>query len=331
MLWNDVYVGGTGRFLPPLVDASSLLDNADEHVDPSALELSDYQSFSASPDLTAPQMAARAAAGALRHANCDNADVTMLIYAYFDEQEHLTPACHLQRVLSIPDAISVELGNASNGGAAAIEVAAGHVRIAPSGSAALVTAASRFQSPRWRRWHPALSSFLADGAAAVVLAKDGGFARLISTAHTSAPELEHLATITKDGKSSGPLLLMEENLEPHQATLARGMQDTASQALEEADIKPSDLTRMVVTGLGLAPLSALVLEPLGIPVDRTTWSLQRQLGHVGSCDQLIGLDHVIREESLRPGDTILVFGSGLGFRFTCAVLEITEQSTATTA
>ncbi|MBF6328477.1 3-oxoacyl-[acyl-carrier-protein] synthase III C-terminal domain-containing protein [Nocardia transvalensis] len=173
--------------------------------------------------------------------------------------------------------------------------------------------------------------FLADGAAAVVLTKDGGFARLISTVHRSVPELENLATVTKHGKSSGPILVMEENLEPHQETLGGAMQDIISRALKAAEIKPEDLTRVVITGLGLAPLSALVLEPLGIPVDRTTWSLQRQLGHVGSCDQLLGLDHVIREQSLRPGDSILVFGTGLGFRFTCAVLEITEQATATPA
>jgi 3-oxoacyl-[acyl-carrier-protein] synthase-3 len=326
MLWNDVFVCGSGRFLPPRVDIASIREKSE--VNKKAIELSGFQSFTASPNLTAPRMAARAASAALQHSERDIHDVAMLVYACFDEQDHVAPVCHVQRILGIPGALAFELGAGSNGGATGLVVAASHLRVDPSAVTTLVVAACRYLPPRWERWNPTLNVFMSDGAAAAVLSRDTGFARLVATSHTSATELERLGaplTTTDGARERNPMLVESTGLEPYLTIIQEAVQTAVEQILREAEVKIKDVTKFVITALGLSQLSAIIFEPLGINADRSTWTFARELGHVGPCDQLLGLDHLIREGQLQQGDTILIIGIGLGFRFTCALLEITDS------
>jgi len=327
MLWNDVFVCGSGRFLPSRVDIASAGEKSE--INKKAIELSDFQSFTASPDLTAPRMAARAASAALQHSERDIHDVAMLVYACFDEQDHSAPVCHIQRTLGIPSALAFELGAASNGGATGLVAAASHLRADPSAVTTLVVAAGRYLTPRWERLNPMLNLIIGDGAAAAVLSRDTGFARLVATSHTSAAELETLCaplTTTDGARERKPMLIESTGLGPYLTILQEAVQAAVGQVLREAEVKIKDVTKFVITALGLAQLSAVVFEPLGINADRSTWTFARELGHVGPCDQLLGLDHLIREGQLQQGDTILIIGIGLGFRFTCALLEITDRA-----
>jgi 3-oxoacyl-[acyl-carrier-protein] synthase III len=102
------------------------------------------------------------------------------------------------------------------------------------------------------------------------------------------------------------------------ATVGRVVEDV----LQAAETKMSEVTRVAVTGVGLTQLSAIVLEPLGITAAQTTWQFLREVGHVGACDPLLGVDHLLRDGHLRQGDTVLILGIGLGFRHTCVLMEI---------
>jgi 3-oxoacyl-[acyl-carrier-protein] synthase III len=208
-------------------------------------------------------------------------------------------------------------------------VAASHLRADPSAVTTLVVAAGRYLPPRWERWLPPINVFLSDGAAAAVLSRDTGLARLVATSHISAPDLEILCaplTTTDGTRERKPMFIESTGLGPYLTIIQKAIQATVEQTLREAEVKIKDVTKFVITALGLAQLSAVVFEPLGINADRSTWAFARELGHVGPCDQLLGLDHLIREGQLQQGDTILIIGIGLGFRFTCALLEITDRA-----
>jgi cytochrome P450/3-oxoacyl-[acyl-carrier-protein] synthase III len=323
MIWDDVYIGGTGRYLPPRTLAADAVPDNDTMR--RLLALSDFTSFTQSDDVTEHAMAVRAAIGALRESGLSGADISMAAYAQMDSQDHMAPSCHLQRVLGLSQALVYEVEATSNGGSAALQSAAAHLVADPSATATLVTATSRFRPPRWERWQPTIGIFLSDGAVSAVLNREGGRARLVATANSSATQMEVLATPTipdpKGHRDRTPIEVT--GLAPYLTLMSEALVSAVEQAAKEADVNIADVTRFVVTALGLAQLQVVVLEPLGIDLSRTTWSFQRELGHVGPCDQLLGVDHLLHDETLKPGDTIMVIGLGMGSRFTAALLEIT--------
>jgi 3-oxoacyl-[acyl-carrier-protein] synthase III len=233
----------------------------------------------------------------------------------------------LQRALKIREALAFELGAASDGGAMGLEVAAGLLRADITAKAVLVTAAARFQPPRWsNRW--CFGIVLSDGSAATVLSREKGLARLIASAHSSAPDFETLCAfhVTDREPDVQSMLITKTGLGPYLDDLKEGVANVVEQVLEEAGVKLSDITKFAVTGIGLAQLTEVVLEPLGITLGQTTWPFLRRIGHAGPCDQLLGLDYLLRQGELRQGDMLLVLGMGLGFRYTCLLLEVDEET-----
>ncbi|NUT48351.1 MAG: hypothetical protein HOV94_13730, partial [Saccharothrix sp.] len=324
MIWDDVFIGGTGHYLPPRTRATDAVPDTDTMR--RLLALSDFTSFTRSDDVTEHAMAVRAAIGALRQAGLTGADIAMAAYAQMDHQDHMASSCHLQRVLGLGHALVYEVEATSNGGSAALQSAAAHLVADRSATATLVTATARFLPPRWERWQPTVGIFLADGAASAVLTRDGGRARLVATANSSATQMEVLATPSIPDplghRNRTPIEVT--GLAPYLTLMSEALVGAVEQAAKEANIAVADVTRFVITGLGLAQLQVVVLEPLGIDLDRTTWPFLRELGHVGPCDQLLGVDHLLNDPSMKPGDTIMVIGLGMGSRFTAAVLEVTE-------
>ncbi|MFG1880239.1 ketoacyl-ACP synthase III family protein [Sphaerisporangium sp. NPDC049003] len=292
---------------------------------PASLKLSDWASLTISRDYSAAEMAGMAAVDALKNSGCHAGDIGSLVYAFLDDQEHFAPVCHVQRVLGVPDALAFELGAASNGGATGIVVAAGLLRSDPSAGAAMVTAAGRYQAGRLARWQESLGIFLSDGAAAAVLSREGGHARLISSSHTSASELESLVAVREDLGDGNIMLAQKTGLGPYLPIIRDAGVRTVKQVLEESGVALPEVAKVAVTGVGLAQLSALILEPLGIAESRTTWSFLREVGHVGPSDALQGIDHLLRGGELRGGEKILVIGMGIGFRFTTLLLEVCDQ------
>ncbi|GAA3837614.1 hypothetical protein GCM10022243_00140 [Saccharothrix violaceirubra] len=324
MIWDDVFIAGTGHHLPPRTPATEAVPDTDTMR--RLLALSDFTSFTHSDDVTEHGMAVRAAIGALKQSGLTGADIAMAAYAQMDSQDHMAPSCHLQRVLGLGHALVYEVEATSNGGSAALQAAAAHLVADPSATATLVTATARFRPPRWERWQPTIGIFLADGAASAVLTRDGGRARLLATANGSATQMEVLAVPSipdpQGHRDRTPIEVT--GLAPYLTLMSEALVGAVERAAKEAGVALGDITRFVITGLGLAQLQVVVLEPLGISLDRTTWPFLRELGHVGPCDQLLGVDHLLNHPSTRTGDTIMVIGLGMGSRFTASLLEVTE-------
>ncbi|WP_422120365.1 3-oxoacyl-[acyl-carrier-protein] synthase III C-terminal domain-containing protein [Mycobacterium marinum] len=54
--------------------------------------------------------------------------------------------------------------------------------------------------------------------------------------------------------------------------------------------------------------------------ERTCWSQLRKIEHVGACDQILGLAHLVETSELKPGESVMLIGGG-GGRFTCLAIE----------
>jgi 3-oxoacyl-[acyl-carrier-protein] synthase III len=40
-----------------------------------------------------------------------------------------------------------------------------------------------------------------------------------------------------------------------------------------------------------------------------------------AADQLFGLDYLLRNDKIRPGDLVMLIGEGVGLTFSCAIVE----------
>ena len=314
---GEIYIRETGRFLPPARRVDSI---SEDGATPQNIARVGYQHFTESVDIPATVMAEKAVREALSRSDCAPDAISAVILATFDETEHMAPVCYLQRVLGIPGALAFELGAASNGGAMGLEVGATWLAGTPGADAALVCAAGRYPSPRWGRWNPGL--FMGDGAAAVVLSRSHGIARMVAVRYRSIPDLEVFALGQVD--AGGRLLLsgMDSGFWPHLRTIAAEVKEVVFQLLEENATEISKITAFAITGMGLPTTSLTILDPLDIPLEKTSWPFLRNTGHVGPCDQLLGLDYILHETAVSKGDKILVIGVGLGFRIICILLEV---------
>ncbi|MEU0133908.1 3-oxoacyl-[acyl-carrier-protein] synthase III C-terminal domain-containing protein [Streptomyces sp. NPDC006296] len=331
MLWQDITIAGTGAWVPPIRREQQPRGGPDAGR-PSMAALNGFTSAAVSTDHTATQMAARAGLKALRHADVTGADLSLVVHAHFQDEDHYTPAPYLLRVLGGPDTTGIEVGAASDGGAAALVTAAEHLTARPQAHAALVTAGARFPAGRWG--HVRETGYVAgDAGAAAVLTRRTGFARLAATAQAAEPRLEVLTRAREGHTGTGrPFLAEETGLMPHIDALQRSTRRCVETVLDETGAKPEDIAHVVAIAIGSVVLDmVLAATPLGVRSDGTSWTFGRHLGHAGPSDVLLALDRLSRSGTLRAGQRVLVVSFGLGFRWTTALLEVTRDPAAVPA
>ncbi|MER5771993.1 ketoacyl-ACP synthase III family protein [Streptomyces sp. NPDC001985] len=338
MSFTSLYIAGLGRWLPPAMtveraEAAGLCRRR-------ALWRTEFASVCVSPGDSGPRMAARAARAALRQSGSAPADIGLVLHAavYYQGHDVWAAASAVQREAVGGTCPAVEVRQMSNGGMAALELAAGVLRGDPGRGQALVTTGDRFCAPGFDRWHSDAGTAYGDGGTAVVLSRHGGFARVRSLVSHADPGLEGMHR-GDDPVGGVPFAVRSPvDLEPPRrdftarlgldAVLARidaGQREAFKRALSEAGVEQRDVDWFVLPHLGRPRLNAHFLTPLGIDPERTTWSWGRHVGHLGAGDQIAGLGELLDSGALRPGQLCLLAGVGGGFTWSCAVVEILRR------
>ncbi|MER7878152.1 3-oxoacyl-[acyl-carrier-protein] synthase III C-terminal domain-containing protein [Streptomyces solisilvae] len=325
MLWQDITIAGTGAWVPPIRPEHKPRGGPGTG-QPSILALNGFTSAAVSKDNTATQMAARAGLKALRHADVASSDLSLLVHAGFQDGDHYTPTAYLMRVLGGKDTAGVEVGAASDGGAAALVAAAEHLTARPDAKATLVTTGVRFPDERWG-YSREMGYVAGDAGAAAVLTRGTGFARLVATAHVTEPQLE-AQTRAREGYTGAArrFPVEETGFMPYIDVLQRATHRCIETVLDEAAVKPADIAHVVPIAIGSVVLDMLLTgSPLGLRADDTSWTYGRHIGHAGPSDVLLALDRTFRSGTLRAGERVLVLSFGVGFRWTTALLEVTRD------
>ncbi|KAA1026567.1 hypothetical protein FVA95_14770 [Pseudonocardia sp. EV170527-09] len=329
MLWSDVNIAGSGSWIPPIRPRAGARPDT-----PSAADANGFGSAAVATGDTAVGMAARAALKALRHAGAVGSDLSLLVHASFQDVDHYTPSPYLLRALGTTVATGMEIGAASDGGAAALVTAAEHLTARPDARAAMVTAGSRFPAERWDFVHE-IGYLAGDAGGAAVLTRAPGRARLVATAHAAVPRLEEMSRAAAGvaGGATGRRMAVEETgLAPHVTSLQEATRSCVEQVLDEAGLGPADVAHIAVVAIGSAVLDVLLSgPPLHARAAGTSWTFGRHVAHAGPCDLLLAVDRLLRGGTVVPGDRVLVVSFGLGFRWTAAVLEITAPVPGRTA
>jgi 3-oxoacyl-[acyl-carrier-protein] synthase-3 len=336
MLFNDIYVAGVASWLPPREPVGQ------GRYKPEEQDTHAYESASVGgADDAPPDMAVRAGRLALTRSGIDPAEVSLLLHAsvWYQGLDMWSPSAYIQHALLGENrtATAIDLNQQCAGGVAAMGLAADHLVADPGRRAAIVTSAERYTLPAIDRWRiEAPNIIYGDGAGAIVLARDRGFARLLAVRSVADTTLEPInrgdsVFLPFSPASEGPLdmdgrgeaFLRQMELQEVLARFKRGHADAVLGLIDEAGLTISDVSRFIFPNAGLHMVTTLVNQ-FGVDVSQTAWDLGRTTGHVGAADQITGLTYLIEQGKLSVGERVVLMGVGYGFFWASALVECVE-------
>lgn len=333
MRFERLFIAGHGVWLPPALPTERAVD--DHLWDLSSARRSKIASVRvAAPgrDQAPPRMAARAATQALARSGLGSADIDLLLHATVHAQgrDLWNPAAYVQREVLCNRCPAIEVRQLSNGGMAALELAAGYLNGSRPGAGALLTAADRFSGPGFDRWQRDPGAVYSDGGAALVLSTVEGYARVVSVATFGDTDIEGFDPSEGLGPTYGvddgnARFIGQFGLSTWLGRRGDGLGVVLRQVLSDAGVELSDVDWFVLPNLGHGLLDEGCFQPYGIDAARSTWEFGRTVGHLGAADQFAGLDHLVESGRAQVGDRVLLVGAGGGFTWSAAVVEVLRE------
>ncbi|MFD2353986.1 ketoacyl-ACP synthase III family protein [Nonomuraea ferruginea] len=339
----DTYISGVGAFVPRTV-VSVAKAVAKGWYPAEEAELHNLAGAAVAGDVLAPEMALHAARSALKRSGRAQADLDLLLYAstWHQGPDGWPPAL-------LPAASPRRRGRPGHRGPAGLQRDVhrpGTRGLAtwtppPGLQAALLVAADNYGTPLMDRWRMGPGYIGGDAASALVLTKETGFARLTSVCTTTVAEAEELhrgsEPLFPPGVTVGRRMSFATRNEQfrHQvmpkgeATSAlfkiqRALMEIAERALAESGIEARDLARVAFMNYSEEIAEQRCMAMLDLPMSRSTWDYGRTIGHCGASDQILSLDHLLTTGQLRPGDHMLMLGTGPGVTVSGAVIKIID-------
>lgn len=336
---TELYVEGCGTWLPAKPEPTAGAVAAGQYRDEDQ-ESAGYETVAvAGADDAPPEMAARAADQALSRSRHGASELALLCHTYSHYQGYsfFSPASYIQQRIHARDACGINVDQMCNAGMAGLEVAASYLLASPARRAVMVTAGDRFSLPYFDRYSSDYGMVYGDAGGAVVLSRDVGFARIISSNTITVPTLEAMHRSGEPFRD-GPLgerplavrarkkaFLTKYGRDYVRAESGRGLRRVVDTSLREADCGRGDIALFVLPNLGRKLLSDLYYPICETSPERTLWQLTRTTGHLGGGDMLVGLNHVLSNGLVGVGQRLMLVGAGGGYSFSAMVLEVVEQ------
>jgi 3-oxoacyl-[acyl-carrier-protein] synthase-3 len=332
---DQLFIAGIDTFLPPAVSVKQAV--ADGRYDAREAAETALESVLVADDQAPPDMAVRAARGAVARSGVDPAAISLILHAslYFQGIVFHPTASYIHNAaLGHHSALALEVNGASNGGLCSLELAATYLAASPVGAAALITTADNFCTPLFDRWKSHAGLVMADGASAMVLSRQRGFARVLSVATVSDPRFEHLNRGNEPFRRVPvPIELhrrrtehtVEGSRDKHSRRFRNGLRAAVDHALRDSHTELAGIAHFSFSHIGRNLLEREYYRELEINESVTTWRFGRRTGHMGAGDQIAGLSFAMDHGALNPGDRFMMLGVGGGFTWSAAVIEIQER------
>ncbi len=341
MQWNEIYIDSCavvlGRREPVAVAV------AEGRYDEAEAASNGYLSVSVVDEGPAIDLAVKAADLAVGQGSVTADEICLTVHSSctFQGLDHFAPASYVQGRTVGGRGAAVEVKQYSNGGLAALEMAAAYLSCAGGEAAALLTTSDIFALPTFDRYRSDQGVLFGDGGSALVLSRRPGIARLLSTALISdgtygAVYLGDQLWTNQEQRDDVPVDLRGRRDEYLQAngelllkivqSLTERQQESVSVALQDAGLTPRNIDRWVLTNVGRTLDDIDFQDAFGIQDKLTTWEWGRRVGHIGAADQIVGLDHLLKTGQVKPGDRVALCGIGMGFTYACAIVQILDPS-----
>jgi 3-oxoacyl-[acyl-carrier-protein] synthase-3 len=341
MRLTETYLAGVGTSLPPAVTTAHAV--AEGWYDEADRAASGMAAVRVAGRVPAPDLAVEAAAVALRRSGRAPGDFGALMHCTTYHQGPdgwSAPHYVLRRTLDRPIS-AMELRQGCVGMITALGLAAHRLIADRSAESVLLTAGDNFSVPTVDRWRASKLFLLADGGAAAVVSRTGGFAKVLSVSAFANPGMEELHRGGEDlfppGIIEGHPLDFEARVRYWREQWAAGVTPplghigecvaaAADLALADAGITMGEVKRVCHVGFAREALRTMYLEPLGVAEATGTWDLVREIGHAGAADPFLGLAHLWTRGEVVPGDHVLLVANAPGVESGCAVVRIVEPA-----
>jgi 3-oxoacyl-[acyl-carrier-protein] synthase III len=336
--FDDIWITGTGSVRG---DLAPLREAAGNHQHSAVDEADSGMVSVAQSGLPVEELAVRAGQAALRAAGAMGSPVPGWHFhgaSYGQHVEWWSAACAVSARLLGPTfpGLCAQVSAMSNTSLAMLELAATMLSApgaGPGPRAALLTAADSFHGSPVNRWGLDREMVLGDGAAATVLTtqREGPF-RLRSSASYSEAGLSdmHAAAGGAEEEAGGLRVgarvksYLETSGDTKRSILDRsvaGGRRVTERALADAGCQFGDIRWFVPPFVGRRLFMTHYVLPLGFDPAASLLDLGLTVGHLAAADHLFGLDYLLGNGKIRPGDLVMLIGEGVGLTFTCAILE----------
>lgn len=338
MRLDDVYVAGSSSVLGDLVPTSRAVEEGRYSAE---LAHDDgYRSVSIC-DETTPAVELGAAAGAKaieRSGMGTNLDLLLHASVGFQGLDDFATAAYLHHELLTGNGVATEVRQASNGGMAALELAAPYLAAKDAPSAALLVTSDVFAAPMHARY-ATQGTLYGDGGTALVITNQPQRLQVRSLCSASDTTHEGLQRAGAPwarlpGQSGWPIDTagrVQSYLETHGPEAMLDLVSriraterlTVEKALAEAGIDATEVSLWVFPNMGESLTDWTARAEVGVRVEDSSWDWGRTVGHLGAGDQFAAIHSLI--STLSPGDHVVVNGSGTGFTFTTAVISVRAE------
>jgi 3-oxoacyl-[acyl-carrier-protein] synthase-3 len=312
-------ISGWGSYLPERIvtnqDLEALVDTSDDWI---RTRTGICQRHVAGPGETTSTMCAKAAERALACASLSAADVELVICAT-TTPDCLLPAtgCLVQKRIGAARAGAFDVNSACTGFLQGMIVGAQFIQ---AGTCERVLVVAGETLSRFLNWKDRDTCVLfGDGAGAVVLEATDQDYGVLSTVFGCRGDAGHLLAI-EGGGSAKPASAQTLASGAHCVSMrgnevfklaVRSMSQAATEVLNKASVSVSSIRKMIPHQANVRIIRA-VQDALALPTEKVLVNIAH-CGNTGSASVAIALAGFLAEETVQPGDNLLLvaFGGGL--------------------
>lgn len=343
MRTSEIFISGLGAYIPERVSVEDAVRQGWYSAERSKVQ--EFASVAVAGEISAPEMALRAAREAIERSGHAREELDLLLYCgvWHQGPDGWQPQYFLQRELAGGDVLAVALQHGCNGLFSALTLAADHLGAERGRRAALLVSADNFGTPLIDRWSLSPAFIVGDAASALLLTKKPSAVQVLSVNLLSVPEGEQVhrsgEPLFPPGATVGRTLDFTARAEHFQRTsrvdggtlmslrIRRRLLQTVHRTLVEADVDVGDISRVACSHYARELVEQWFLGAVDVPLSRSTWSYGRTIGHAGCSDQFLALRSLIVSGQVRSGDHVLLLGVGPGITIAAAVVRITGPLT----
>jgi 3-oxoacyl-[acyl-carrier-protein] synthase-3 len=324
----------TGSYLPEIEITNDALrakfnGSAPDFIDKMEASTGVRRRWHAPDDWAASDLALRASQQALERAGKTAADVDLIILGT-DSPDYITPATSvvLQAKLGAMNAGTFDVACACASFPTAIANAAGLMATNPGLKTVLVVAV--YQMHKLAAGDDPMQFFYGDGAGAAVLERseqqgfiaaafqaDGTYANkwLIQAGGTVEPTTE---AAVREGRT---VVKMLDRYPPEINN--DGWPRLVRKVAQNGGFAVGDIDFVIFTQVR-KPTIELVMKSLELPMEKTHMIME-QWGYTGSACIPMALDDALRQKKIKPGDLVVMVGSGVGYNQAAAAFRMPLQ------
>jgi 3-oxoacyl-[acyl-carrier-protein] synthase III len=316
-----------------VVDAVKLGEYADDEA-----SLDGYLSVSVEPNLEPSEMALANAVKAMSESGVTANHIDAMFYGSIHrhgQPRFWSPASGLQNSLGISGQIpSIAMQQGCNSLTQALLLASSIISSEGAFGNALLVGADRFSGSGFNRWNSDYGLIYGDASAAMIVSRHQGFAKFLHIALDGVPALEELHRDAAP-RAEGPDSWRSEYdvrrskkafLQRHgRESFTAPLNDALARLRKGLENNPSwdgDADWLLTPFVGNR-IRLEVYEPAFQSLAKNTLlDYGRTLGHTGTVDAWIGLEHLRKMGALVPGVQVLIVTAGVGFSAGLLLLKI---------